>query len=125
MLADLDTGAALRTPDDIRESVARLLETGAEVCVTAYEADHNPYYNMVQLDAGGLARVCNPVSPPIVNRQQTPSVYNLSPSIFAMRRDALWEREHWSRCRMTICVVLGCSAISVVSGCSSRVSVIW
>lgn len=105
VLADLDTGAALRTPDDIRASVTRLLETNAEVCVTAYEADHNPYYNMVELDAGGLARVCSPVSPPIVNRQQAPHVYNLSPSIFAIQRDALWEREHWSRSRMTICVV--------------------
>ncbi len=105
VLADLDTGAALRTPDDIRDSVARLLETNAEVCVTAYEADHNPHYNMVALDERGLARVCSPVSPPIVNRQQAPRVYNLSPSVFAMQRGALWEREHWSGCRMTICVV--------------------
>lgn len=105
VLADLDTGAALRTADDIRRCVERLLETGAEVCVTAYEADHNPYYNMLELDDGGFARVCQPVTPAIVNRQQAPKVYNISPSVFAIRRDALWDREHWSRCRMTVLCV--------------------
>src|SRR5262245_21427451 len=105
ILADLDTGAALREVDDIRASVRRLIETGADVCVTAYEADHNPYYNMVELDAQGIARVCNPPPLPIANRQQAPPVYNLSPAIFAIRRSALFEREHWSQRRMTLCVI--------------------
>lgn len=105
VLADLDTGVALRTPADIRRAIERLRETDAEVCVTAYEADHNPYYNMVELDAAGLARVCMPPPVPVTNRQQAPPVYNLSPSIFAIRRDALWAHDHWSQCRMTLAVV--------------------
>ena len=105
VIADLDTGAALRTAADIRACVQRLHEADAEVCVTAYEADHNPYYNMVELTRSGLARVCNPLSPPVVNRQAAPTVYNLSPSIFAIRRDALWAHEHWSECRMTLSIV--------------------
>jgi CMP-N,N'-diacetyllegionaminic acid synthase len=105
IVADLDTGAALRSPEDIQGSVRQLLDTGADVCVTAYEADHNPYYNMVQLDSQGIAHVCAPPPVPIVNRQQAPIVYNLSPAIFAIRRSALFEREHWSQCRMTLCVI--------------------
>lgn len=105
IIADLDTGAALRTPDDIRACVEGLLASDADVCVTAYEADHNPYYNMVQVGENGLARVCMPPATPIANRQQAPAVYNLSPSVFAVRRDALWRHEHWSQCRMKLCVV--------------------
>lgn len=105
IVADLDTGAALRTVEDIRASVSKLIETGAEVCVTAYEADHNPYYNMVQLGERGIARVCMPPPVPIANRQQAPPVYNLSPAIFAIRRSALFRHEHWSQCQMTLCVI--------------------
>lgn len=105
VLADLDTGAALRTLGDIKAAVRNLLDTGADVCVTAYEADHNPYYNMVQLDSRGLAQVCIRPETPIANRQQAPAVYNLSPAIFAIRRDALWRHDHWSQCRMTLCVL--------------------
>jgi N-acylneuraminate cytidylyltransferase/CMP-N,N'-diacetyllegionaminic acid synthase len=105
VLADLDTGAALRTHDDIKAAVERLLETGADVCVTAYEADHNPYYNMVELDPSGLARVCIRPEKPVANRQQAPAVYNLSPAVFAIRRDALWRHDHWSQCEMTLSVL--------------------
>jgi len=105
IVADLDTGAALRHVADIRACVARLVDTGADVCVTAYEADHNPYYNMVELDGEGIARVCQPAPVPIANRQQAPPVYNLSPAIFAIRRSALFCHEHWSQCRMTLCVI--------------------
>jgi CMP-N,N'-diacetyllegionaminic acid synthase len=105
VVADLDTGAALRTVADIRAAVERLVTTGADVCVTAYEADHNPWYNMVQLDADGLARVCIRPEVPIANRQQAPAVYNLSPAIFAIRRDALWQHEHWSQCKMTLSII--------------------
>ncbi|HEU4578823.1 MAG TPA: acylneuraminate cytidylyltransferase family protein [Polyangiaceae bacterium] len=105
IVADLDTGAALRSIEDIRAAVARLIETGADVCVTAYEADHNPYYNMVEMDGRGIARVCSPPPVPIANRQQAPPVYNLSPAIFAIRRGVLFERDHWSQCRMTLCVI--------------------
>jgi CMP-N,N'-diacetyllegionaminic acid synthase len=105
VIADLDTGAALRTLDDIEAAVRTLLESSADVCVTAYEADHNPYYNMVQLDSNGLAGVCIRPDKPIANRQQAPAVYNLSPAVFAIRRDALWSHDHWSQCRMTLSVL--------------------
>jgi len=60
---------------------------------------------MVQLDSRGLAHVCIRPEAPIANRQQAPAVYNLSPAIFAIRRDALWRHDHWSQCRMTLCVL--------------------
>ena len=105
VIADLDTGAALRTIDDIRTAVERLDSTGADVCVTAYEADHNPYYNMVEEDPAGLARVCIRPERPIANRQQAPAVYSLSPAIFAIRRDALWRHDHWSQCKMVLSII--------------------
>lgn len=105
VLADLDTGAVLRTPEDIDACVQTLLNSDADVCVTAYEADHNPYYNMVECDRLGRAQVCMPRSPAVVNRQQAPSVYNLSPAIFAIKREALWKFDHWSEAKMCLCVI--------------------
>jgi N-acylneuraminate cytidylyltransferase/CMP-N,N'-diacetyllegionaminic acid synthase len=95
----------LRTRQDIEASIEKLRASDADVCVTAYHADHNPYYNMVEVNEQGLARVCIAVPTPIVNRQQAPDVYNLSPAIFAIRRRALWAKEHWSQCRMTLSVI--------------------
>jgi N-acylneuraminate cytidylyltransferase/CMP-N,N'-diacetyllegionaminic acid synthase len=105
ILADLDTGVLLREPRDIADCVTRLSSADAEVCVTAYEADHNPYYNMVELDAANVARVCLAGREPICNRQQAPPVYNLSPATFAIRRSALFEKEHWSQCKMALSVI--------------------
>lgn len=105
VLADLDTGAILREQGDIEATVERLLLTAAEVCVTAYEATHNPYYNLVELDAAGCARVSKQPTVPVVNRQAAPPAYCLSPATFAIATAALFEREHWSKCAMVLHVI--------------------
>jgi N-acylneuraminate cytidylyltransferase/CMP-N,N'-diacetyllegionaminic acid synthase len=43
---------------------------------------------------------------PIVNRQQAPVVFSLSPAAFTVRVEALWRYEHWSRVeRMNVHVI--------------------
>jgi N-acylneuraminate cytidylyltransferase/CMP-N,N'-diacetyllegionaminic acid synthase len=101
-LVDLDTGVPQRLPEDVTACVRALLASGADVVVTAYEAERNPYFNMVELDPEGRAAVVKPLAAPITCRQAAPRVYSLSGSVFAIRRDALWEFEHWSRSTMRI-----------------------
>lgn len=102
VLVDLDAGVPLRQPSDVDECVKRLLSGNADVVVTAYEADRNPYFNMVELDGDGFAKVVKSPEAPIVCRQAAPPVYSLSPAVYAIRRDALWKYSHWSEARLQI-----------------------
>lgn len=101
-LVDLDVCVPLRAPEDISGCIRQALESDVDVVVTAYEPERNPYFNMVELDENGLARVVVPTPQPITTRQQAPKVYSLSPAVYVIRRDALWAYDHWSRSRMAI-----------------------
>jgi len=107
-LVDLDTGCPLRAPEDITDCIEKL-KTGYDVVVTAYESDRNPYFNMVEVIDYGYAQYASLVSYTdpsgrelVTNRQQAPKVYSLSPSVFAIRREALFKWSHWSRANMGI-----------------------
>ena len=105
ILADLDTGVPLRQPCDIDACVEKLLNEDLEVVITAYEAERNPYFNMVELDSSGCAHISKLPARPIVGRQNAPRVYSLTPAVYAIRREALRQREHWSVATFTIHVV--------------------
>ncbi len=102
VLVDLDAGVPLRIPSDVDGCVNQLLSGTADVVVTAYEADRNPYFNMVELKADGFAKIVKSPEVPIARRQAAPSVYSLSPAVYAIRRDTLWEYSHWSQARLQI-----------------------
>jgi N-acylneuraminate cytidylyltransferase/CMP-N,N'-diacetyllegionaminic acid synthase len=115
VLVDLDTGAPLRQPADILECVHQLVSSDAEVVTTAYEADRNPYFNMVEVAGDGWARIVKPPTKPLTRRQDAPRVYCLSPAVYAIRRDTLWRYEHWSEARLQIHVIPRERAIDIDS----------
>jgi CMP-N,N'-diacetyllegionaminic acid synthase len=102
VLVDLDTGVPLRRPEDISTCVTMLLEGDADVVVTAYEPERNPYFNMVEIGMDGYVHISKPLQSPITRRQAAPKVYGLSPAVYAIRRDALWQFEHWALSKMMI-----------------------
>ena len=100
-IVDLDTGCPLRAPEDITDCIEKL-KTGYDVVVTAYEADRNPYFNMVRV-TDGRAHICGEISNDVIaNRQDAPKVFSLSPSVFAIRTEALFKWSHWSRSNLGI-----------------------
>jgi CMP-N-acetylneuraminic acid synthetase len=107
ILVDLDTGCPLRAPEDITVCVEKL-KTGRDeinkkfdVVMTAYPAERNPYCNMVET-WGNRAFLTIITDKTFTRRQDVPKVYSLSPSVFAMRREALFKYEHWSLANMGI-----------------------
>lgn len=107
ILVDLDVGCPLRAPEDITDCLRKLRTEEYDVVATAYEAERNPYFNMVQsLKAfhGAFYTVHDAItfgdySPtpikPITRRQDAPMVYSLSPAVFAIKVNALGY-SHWS-----------------------------
>ncbi len=101
VVADLDVGTPLRAVDDIRMAIRTLAAEPADVVITAYVADRNPYFNMVEV-VDGLAVVSKACAPPMTRRQDAPVVYALSPAVFAMSRDFVMEASHWSEGRVRL-----------------------
>jgi CMP-N-acetylneuraminic acid synthetase len=90
---DLDPTSPLRDVADILACDA-LLDEGAELVITGYESDKNPYFNMIEHKPdGSIGRVCA-LAGNVVARQLAPKVYAMNASIYAWRRanlsDSLW-----------------------------------
>jgi CMP-N,N'-diacetyllegionaminic acid synthase len=114
ILVDMDTGCPFREPEDITDCLRKLrMELDTDVVATAYEAERNPYFNMVE-EREGYYELTGIVSPPaITRRQDAPQVYSLSPSVFAIRRKALDKYEHWSQSKMQVCVIPRARALDI------------
>jgi CMP-N,N'-diacetyllegionaminic acid synthase len=102
MLVDLDSGVPLRLPEDVEGCVRLLEQQKADVVVTGYLADRNPYFNMVERGPSGFMQTVKPANPPVVARQLAPPVFSLSPAVFAIRRPALWDYAHWSQAKLDL-----------------------
>lgn len=80
-IVDLDPTSPLREQADI-EACIELLTDDADVVITGYPADKNPYFNMVQaLPDGGYDLVKKPEHP-LARRQDAPAVYSMNASIY-------------------------------------------
>lgn len=87
-IIDLDPTSPLRDVADIH-ACAALLGEDADVVITGYESDKNPYFNMVELKEGGFyERVC-PLAREVAGRQLAPKVYAMNASIYAWHRHTL------------------------------------
>lgn len=89
VVVDLDVGVPTRIADDIA-GCARLLTTHPDLdgAFTVYEAERNPYFNMVEFETDHLVRLVKHTKL-IVRRQDAPDVWSVTPSIFAFRRTSL------------------------------------
>ncbi len=87
-IVDLDPTSPLRSVDDIRTCFG-MLDADTDVVITGYEADKNPYFNMVERKSNGFfERVCPPESE-VLGRQSAPAVYAMNASIYAWHRHTL------------------------------------
>jgi N-acylneuraminate cytidylyltransferase/CMP-N,N'-diacetyllegionaminic acid synthase len=89
-LVDLDATSPLRTPDDIGNAVRLLEESGAGNVITAMPARRSPYFNLVELDANGVAHLSKPPQMAVVRRQDAPKCYDMNASIYVWRHPALF-----------------------------------
>jgi CMP-N-acetylneuraminic acid synthetase len=93
-IIDLDPTSPLRDIADI-EACLKLLTPATDVVITAYEAEKNPYFNMVELDDSGHAHLVKAPPSAVESRQAAPKVYAMNASIYVWHRHTLskglWE----------------------------------
>jgi CMP-N,N'-diacetyllegionaminic acid synthase len=90
IVVDLDIGVPLRTAEDVDRAVDALWSDEAmDAIVTVYPAERSPYFNMVEQQPGGYYAVVRRVTPPLVRRQDAPTVYSITPAVFGWRRDRM------------------------------------
>lgn len=89
LFVDLDVTSPLRSIEDIAGAVALLQQSGAENVITAMPARRSPYFNLVELNADGIAVLSKPPSTTVTSRQASPPCFDMNASIYVWRRDAL------------------------------------
>lgn len=86
-IVDLDPTSPLRAQSDIDACIG-LLDADTDVVITAYPAEKNPYFNMVEEKPdGNVGLVCGGRG--ITSRQQAPRVYSMNASIYVWHRHTL------------------------------------
>ena len=102
-IVDMDVTVPLKTSDDIDGAVQFALENkDADVVITGYEPERNPYFNMMEINGEGFAQIVKEPCKPIVRRQDAPTVYSLTPAAYVIKKQALYDHEHWSKAKCKI-----------------------
>ena len=92
-IVDLDATSPLRDSEDIVHALRLLEDTGAGNVVTAMLARRSPYFNLIELDAGGIVRLSKPLPFAVVRRQDAPQCFDMNASIYVWRHDALFNND--------------------------------
>ena len=85
ILVDLQVPAPFRSVDDVEECIRKLRTDKVDAVVSIYTPDHNPYFNMVEIQEEGYLNLVKALPQPPSNRQEAPPVYSLTPVCFAVR----------------------------------------
>lgn len=105
VLVSIPATCPLRSVMDVDRCVERLLQSDADIVVTAAEATSNPYFNMITLDKDEIAHIA--VKPPanVTRRQDAPTVYDLTAVAYAARRDAIFSMDSYFQGRVRAVIV--------------------
>lgn len=102
-LVDLDVTVPLKTAGDIDGAIELALnDRSADVIITGYAPERNPYFNMMEVGSDGYAEIVKKTNKPIVRRQDAPLVYSLTPATYVVKKSALYRFEHWSKAKCKI-----------------------
>ncbi len=93
-VVELDPTSPLRDMSDILTCL-EMLDAETDVVITGYEADKNPYFNMVEQKPDGFASLSKTIPGGVSGRQLAPKVYSMNASIYVWHKDTLkkglWE----------------------------------
>ncbi len=77
----------LRNTIDIDVCIQELLNTDADIVITVTQSDHNPYFNMIELNPHGYAKLAIIPENPISRRQDAPDIFDITTVAYAAKPD--------------------------------------
>jgi CMP-N,N'-diacetyllegionaminic acid synthase len=86
---DLDATNPIRTVKDIDNIVSIFKKHKPDCVFSVVKARKNPYFNMVEIDKKGRARLCKKASRVIRRSQDAPKVYDMNASMYVHKRKFL------------------------------------
>lgn len=87
LLIDLDVTSPLRTVADLEASTHKLLDDPSALNLFSVSpAGRNPYFNMVEIDKSGKAKLVKQREATYLTRQSTPPVYDLNASFYHYKK---------------------------------------
>lgn len=93
VIADLDATSPLRLKEDIAGAVRLLENKNVSNVITGCPARRSPYFNLVERDENGYARLSKPPEQEIARRQDAPECFDMNASIYVWKRKSLMERQ--------------------------------
>jgi N,N'-diacetyl-8-epilegionaminate cytidylyltransferase len=81
----IPTTSPFRSVGDVDNCIQSLLDSDADIVVTVKPAARSPYYNMVEIDDNGYARLVIPPDQSIHQRHDVPAVYDMTTVAYAAR----------------------------------------
>jgi CMP-N,N'-diacetyllegionaminic acid synthase len=102
-IVDMDVTVPLKTTQDIDNAIVLALQSPEiDVVITGYEPERNPYFNMMEIKNSGFAEIVKKTPTPIVRRQDAPKVFSLTPAAYVIKKEALYQYQHWSEAKCMI-----------------------
>jgi CMP-N,N'-diacetyllegionaminic acid synthase len=102
-IVDMDVTVPLKTTQDIDNAILLALQSHEiDVVITGYEPERNPYFNMMEINDFGFAEMVKKTPSPIVRRQDAPKVFSLTPAAYVIKKEALYQYQHWSEAKSMI-----------------------
>ncbi len=87
VVVDLDVTAPMRTIGDLEKCYELFLKHTPMTLFSVVSAHRNPYFNMVEVNGQGFARLCKELPKGVHSRQKAPRVYDMNASIYFYSRD--------------------------------------
>lgn len=81
----LPTTSPLRAVDDVVRAMDKQMTSGSDVCISVTASNRSPFFNMVQVDADGSAKIVNQTSTGTTyRRQDAPAVYDITTVVYVV-----------------------------------------
>ena len=92
-IVDLDVTSPLRNINDIISAVNNLEKSESQNLISASPARRSPYFNLIELNKLGYAKLSKKLKQHIVCRQDSPNCYDVNSSIYVWKRKGFFHQK--------------------------------
>lgn len=97
LVIDLDATSPIREVEDLNKCLEIFKEKNADVLLSVVESRKNPYFNMLELNEEGFAKISQTKGGErarILRRQDAPKVYDVNASVYVYSRSFLLDESN-------------------------------